>query len=71
METGLQLYPSTPADTNIISGIIEESALYAEYDARYGFFFFPEKEEDYDELEKDIDALLAGAEVNYRIEGIF
>ena len=69
--TGLQLYPITREDSNVISSIIEDSDFYAEYNSQYGFFFFPEEEENYDDLEGQLDELFSDKDVNYRIEGIF
>ncbi|MBV5347536.1 hypothetical protein JZU46_04895 [bacterium] len=69
--TGLQLYPRTREDSNVISSIIEDSDFYAEYNSQYGFFFFPEEEENYDDLEWQLDELFSDKNVNYRIEGIF
>lgn len=69
--TGLQLYPRTREDSNVISSIIEDSDFYAEYNSQYGFFLFPEEEENYDDLEGQLDELFSDKNVNYRIEGIF
>lgn len=71
METGLQLTPSAKEDTRAIDKTIENSEFHVEYDSEFGFYFFPEEEENYDELEINIDNLLSGLDVNYRIEGVF
>lgn len=70
-ETGLQLFASTQEDARIINQIISESDFYTEYSPEFGFYFFPEEEENYDELENQIHNLLGSSNVNYRIEGIF
>jgi len=69
--TGLQLYPRTREDSQVINEAIENSDFYAEYNSQYGLYFFPEEEENYDELEQQLDELLSQLNVNYRIEGIF
>jgi hypothetical protein len=71
METGLQLTPRTTSDKNIIHQAIANSDYYTEYNSEFGFYFFPEEEGNYDELESQIDNLFAGLNVNYRIEGVF
>ena len=45
--------------------------MHAEWDARYGYFLFPEEEDNYDELELEISKQLDKLNINYRIEGIF
>ena len=71
MEKGLQVTPATREDARIINVAIANSEFYAEYNSEYGFYFFPEKEENYDELEAQIDNLFDELSVNYRIEGVF
>ena len=71
METGLQVTPTTQEDARVINEAIANSAFYAEYNSEFGFYFFPEEEENYDELEVQIDNLFSDLNVNYRIEGIF
>lgn len=71
METGLQLTPRTREDLRIINDMINESELYAEYNSEMGYFLFEETPENYDNLEEILDEMFKGAEVNYRIEGIF
>ena len=71
METGLQLTPRTREDLKIINGILQESDFSTEYNSEFGFYLFPEEEENYDELEAQIDNLFNGLNVNYRIEGVF
>jgi hypothetical protein len=71
MKTGLQLTPRTREDAIVINEIIANSDFYAEYDSEFGFYLFPEEEENYDELEEELNDLFKGLDVNYRIEGIF
>jgi hypothetical protein len=71
METGLQVTPRTKEDARVMTEAIAHSDYYTEYNSEFGFYFFPEEEENYDELEAQIDNLFAGLNINYRIEGIF
>jgi hypothetical protein len=69
--SGLMLFPGFREGATVIAQIIESSDFYAEYNHEFGCFFFPENEESYDTLESDLDELLAGSDVSYRIEGVF
>ena len=71
METGLQVTPKTREDAIVINEAIADSDFYTEYNSEFGFYLFPEEEENYDELEVQIDNLFSGLNVNYRIEGVF
>ena len=71
METELRVTPATKEDARVINEVIVNSDFYTEYDSEFGFYFFPEEEENYDELEAQIDTLFGGLNVNYRIEGVF
>ena len=71
METGLQVTPKTREDARFINEAIANSDFYTEYNSEFGFYFFPEEEENYDELEAQIDNLFDVLNVNYRIEGVF
>ena len=71
METGLQVTPKTREDARVINEAIANSDFYTEYNSEFGFYFFPEEEENYDELEVQIDDLFGVLNVNYRIEGVF
>ena len=71
METGLQVTPTTKEDARVINEAIANSDFHTEYDSEFGFYFFPEEEENYDELETQIDILFSGLNANYRIEGVF
>lgn len=63
--------PATKEDARVINEVIANSDFYTEYDSEFGFYFFPEEEENYDELEAQIDTLFGDLNVNYRIEGVF
>ena len=71
METGLKVTPKTREDAIVINEAIANSDFYTEYNSEFGFYLFPEEEENYDELEAQIDDLFCGLNVNYRIEGVF
>ena len=71
IETGLQVTPKTREDAIVINEAIANSDFYTEYNSEFGFYLFPEEEENYDELEVQIDNLFSGLNVNYRIEGVF
>jgi hypothetical protein len=71
MKTGLMVTPKTREDARAINEAIANSEFYTEYNSEFGFYFFPEKEENYDELEAQIDELFSELNVNYRIEGVF
>jgi len=70
IETGLQLTP-TKKDETAIQEVIAASEFYTEWNKEFGFYFFPEEVENYDELENQINNLLDGLNVSYRIEGVF
>ena len=71
METGLQVTPRTREDARVMNEAIANSDFYTEYNAEFGYFFFPEEEDNYDSLEEQINELFEGVDVRYRIEGIF
>ena len=70
-ETGLMVVPRTNADANKIKQWVDKSGMYGEWNAREGYFLFPEEEEGFDELETELTKELDGLGVNYRIEGVF
>jgi len=70
-ETGLMVVPRTNADANKIKQWVDKSGMYGEWDAREGYFLFPEEEDGFDELEMELTKELDGLGVNYRIEGVF
>jgi hypothetical protein len=70
-ETGLMVVPRTNADANKIKQWVDKSGMYGEWNAREGYFLFPEEEDGFDELEAELTKELDGLGVNYHIEGIF
>ena len=51
--------------------MLQDSEFYTEYNSEFGYFFFPEEEDNYDSLAEQINELFEGVDVRYRIEGIF
>jgi hypothetical protein len=70
-ETGLMVVPRTNADANKIKQWVNNSDMHGEWNAREGYFLFPEEEDGFDELETELTKELDGLGVNYHIEGIF
>lgn len=70
-ETGLMVVPRTNLDANKIQKWVDKSGMYGEWDAREGYFLFPEEEDGFDELEMELTKELDKLGVNYRIEGVF
>ena len=48
---------------------LDKSDFYGEYNSEYGFFFFPESEESYDDLERELNDEFG--DMIRRIEGVF
>lgn len=69
MKKGLNLTARTREDAREISERLNASDLHFEYNSVEGFYFFPEDEEMYGELEAEIEKVLMG--LNYRTEGVF
>jgi len=70
-ETGLMVVPRTNVDANKIKQWVDKSGMYGEWNAREGYFLFPEEEDGFDELEMELTKELDGLGVNYHIEGVF
>ena len=70
-ETGLMVVPRTNADANKIKKWVDSSDMHGEWNAREGYFLFPEEEDGFDELEKELTRELDELGVNYHIEGVF
>lgn len=70
-ETGLMFIPKTQVGANKMNAALQGSGLSAEWNAREGYFLFPEEEENYDTLEDEIQKLADENEIDGRIEGIF
>lgn len=58
-------------ETRVFDAWLESGDFYAEYNSEFGFYFFPEEVENYDDLEVAIASNLGELDINYRIEGVF
>jgi hypothetical protein len=70
-ETGLMIKGRTRSDNQKIDNILDDLDLYAEWDAKEGFFFLPEEEDMFDELEMMIQKEFDKRNVNAYFEGVF
>ena len=70
-ESGLIVVGKTQLDNNAIGDIVEKEGYYAEWNPREGYWFFPEEEDLYDGLEKELDMQFAKRDINARFEGVF
>jgi hypothetical protein len=70
-ETGLMVIGKTQSDNNKIGKIADDLGFHAEWNAREGYWLFPEDEDNYDELEIELDKAFGKKGVNARFEGIF
>jgi hypothetical protein len=70
-ESGLMVIGRTPLDNNSIGDFVEEEGFHAEWDAREGYWLFPEEEENYDNLEIELEREFNKRGINARFEGIF
>ncbi len=68
-ETGLMVYPSTSQDKFKIDKWLETADWFGGWD-REGYFFFPENQSMYDELEKELEKEFYKLKINARFEGI-
>ena len=70
-ESGLMVFGRTPMDNTEIGKWLDKSDYHAEWNAREGYWLFPEDEDGYDELESELDKAFNKAGINARFEGIF
>lgn len=70
-ETGLMIKGRTRSDNQKIDDILDDLDLYAEWDAKEGYFFLPEEEDMFDELEMMIQKEFNKHNVNAYFEGFF
>lgn len=68
-DTGLYVTPTSNQDKQKIEKFLDTSDYYGEWN-REGHFFFPEKPEDYDNLEKELDKEFQKRKISARFEGI-
>ena len=70
-KSGLQVIGMTREDNTKIGKMIEEQGLHAEFNAREGYWFFPEEEDLYDSLESELENQFEDYNIDARFEGIF
>ena len=70
-EEGLIVRPKDQIHANTLKDAAEDAGFYVEWNAREGYLFFPEKEENYDNLEMELQDLMDENNVQADIEGIF
>jgi len=70
-DSGLNVIPKDQIHANKLQDALEDSGLYGEWNAREGYFFFPEKEDGYDQLEMEIQELMDDYNIQGYIEGVF
>jgi hypothetical protein len=68
-ETGLMVFPITKQDETKIIKWLERSDYFAEW-WRYGYFLFPEKKSNYDDLERELEKEFRKYNINARFEGV-
>lgn len=74
-DSGLNVIPKNEIHFNKLKDALRDSSLYAEENeatsGREGYFFFPEEEDGYDQLEMDIQDLMDENNIQGYIEGVF
>jgi len=70
-ESGLMVFGRSTIDNNKIQKWLDTSNYTAEWNAREGYWLFPEDEDSYDELEMELDKAFTRAGINARFEGVF
>ena len=68
---GLMVFGSTQIDNQKIGEYVESSPYHAEWNVKGGYWLFPEEEETYDALEKELESEFDMRGISARIEGIF
>lgn len=69
--TGLIVQGRTQIDNNEISDFVDASDYHGVWNAKEGYWFFPEDEETLDDLEMELSREFDNRGINYRIEGQF
>lgn len=70
LETGLYVVGNTQTDNMKIGQTVEDAGYHAEWNAREGYWFFPEQPEHYDSLEADLEAEFGERGISARFEGV-
>jgi len=71
METGLTFTPRSSMDATKFQNALDDSDFHYEWNAREGYFFFPEELDTYDALELELQRIVDMNDVNGHFEGIF
>lgn len=69
--TGLIVTGKTSLDNDMIGDLLEKEGFYGEWNPRQGFWFIPEEEDLYDQLEYALESAFSRVGINARFEGIF
>ena len=69
--SGLMVFGITPLDRDQINDFLSSSNYYAEYNSEFKSWFFPEDEENYDQLEWELNDEFNKLGIDARFEGIF
>lgn len=67
---GLYVYFRNRGDASDALDLADDAGLTAEFDPSEGSLFFPEDQDTYDELEKELDKIFRKIK-GYSIEGVF
>ena len=70
-DSGLNIIPRDQLHANKLKDVLKNTDLYYEWDVREGYFFFPEEEDGYDQLEIEIQNLMDENNIQGYIEGVF
>jgi hypothetical protein len=70
-ETGLTFTPRSSADATKLQNALDNSDFHYEWNSREGYFFFPEEEDNYDELESNLQQIVDSIDINGHFEGIW
>jgi hypothetical protein len=70
-ETGLMVYPSSKEDNQKLKEYSIDGDFYCEYDSEGGYWFFPEDESYYNDLEMKLTTEFNKLGINARFEGVF
>lgn len=70
-ESGLTFTPRSSYDATKFANALDNSDFHYEWDAREGRFFFPEEEDNYDELESNLQDIVDSINIRGRFEGVW
>lgn len=70
-DSGLTFTPRSTSDATKLRNALDDSDFHYEWNAREGYFFFPEEEVNYDALESDLQQIVDDNNVQGYFEGLF